>query len=303
MRPRNRAGAVTLVAVLAGAVAGCSSTPDGPKVQPSAVVATNSAGSRAVTLPVFAFLPTDQQLTVLRNAQSLLINKCMHRFGFTDYEIAPPPISRAQDRRYGVIDPAMAQKYGYSMVPGTIAATEPNDSPLNPRNMTRSELITLEGVKGNPKATREAGGTVIPAGGCAGEATRTIAPDGAFAPSRTAGKIKADSFERSQTDPAVITVFRSWSQCMAKSGYDYPDPIAAAADPRWNVNRTPSQASINAAVADVRCKDSTGLIALWAGVEARLQKADIEKDSQQLNAEFQDLTAQIKRASKVVAGQ
>ena len=61
---------------------------------------------------------------------------------------------------------------------------------------------------------------------------------------------------------------------MAKAGHHYPDPLAAITDQRWQTQRRSAE-EIGAAQTDVRCKETTGLVAIWAAAETRVQNTAI----------------------------
>ncbi|MFC9227569.1 hypothetical protein ACFTZI_01090 [Streptomyces decoyicus] len=69
---------------------------------------------------------------------------------------------------------------------------------------------------------------------------------------------------------------------MAKAGFDYPDPYAAAGDKRWETSK-PTLAEHPTARADVACQKSTKLVAVWAAAETRIQHRLIRQNADHLH--------------------
>ncbi|GAA1642088.1 hypothetical protein GCM10009733_043900 [Nonomuraea maheshkhaliensis] len=80
------------------------------------------------------------------------------------------------------------------------------------------------------------------------------------------------TFEQSRREAAVVQVFRAWSACMRAGGWRYDDPLAAITGQRWLGGGPATDEEIRAARADERCKASTGLVAVWAPADKRLQE-------------------------------
>jgi hypothetical protein len=54
---------------------------------------------------------------------------------------------------------------------------------------------------------------------------------------------------------------------MRRAGFAYRDPMQADDDPAFRTDR-PSRREVAVALADVGCKQSVGLVAVWAGTRA-----------------------------------
>ncbi|MFD9336235.1 hypothetical protein ACFWBF_17755 [Streptomyces sp. NPDC060028] len=79
-----------------------------------------------------------------------------------------------------------------------------------------------------------------------------------------------ESFELGRRDPRTTRVIDAWAACMEASGATH----AAGPDEKPPALRG-SQADaeeIRTALADVACKENTGLVGTWAGVEAAYQQ-------------------------------
>jgi len=72
---------------------------------------------------------------------------------------------------------------------------------------------------------------------------------------------------------------RSWRGCMGQLGFTYQSPLATMSDPAWWANDSTEASSreIAVAVADVTCKDRTGLVSMWHSAEVQIQTESIKK--------------------------
>ena len=253
-------------------VAGCSSrsTVD-LRSEPATGPAPEVLAGAGLRLPVEDYLPTGDQNDRLAQAQVALIRGCLARWGF-GYDVVPVPSGRygptsLTDRRYGITDLALARVYGYGLGPRDPSLiTRPSPPKLDPDGVT-----VLSGQGRSVVA-----GLAVPAGGCIGEADRALAGSLSPADLRRGGDLQVESFARSRVDSRVRAVFQAWSSCVARSGYRYADPLAAAADPAFT--GSPDRHQIDVATADIGCKASTNLVGVWFTVESAYQQRAIDAD-------------------------
>jgi hypothetical protein len=104
-------------------------------------------------------------------------------------------------------------------------------------------------------------------------------PDGAAIASR----IATESYAASLADPSVKEGFREWSACMRKSGFRYGSPMDPLNGSEFQ-GGTITEGEKRAAVADVRCKEETGLLDVWFAAESTIQKSAIAKNRKALEA-------------------
>lgn len=291
--------------VLAGAaviiVTGCSS---GGSTAGQPVPLSDQPGppTGAQVLPIFSYLQTSSESQTQDQAYNILVARCMAGFGFSDPQQAfvapdPPPMYR----RYGVTSMAIASRWGYHLEPGSaLLVKEPPRAP-----QSEAEMAVLLGTRsrlGNPHYSPfgngpriSVGKKLVPAGGCAGLAIRRLGDYGRGSDPTLANQINLDTYSQSLAVPAVIRALRAWSQCMAARGYSFHDPKQAMAS--FNISTaTPSQREIDATVADVTCKDRTGLVRVWFAVEYRLEEAAIQRHILALDA-IRAKLAQVQRAA------
>lgn len=288
---RKAPAAVLLTGALLFA-AGCSgSGGDGERAGAGAPDSTIAPRSSSLTgdlaLPVEGYIFSESELGLLTRAMNTLARDCMKRSGF-DYrpDETPTPDIGVMDRRYGIANAYTAATYGYHF-------PSPKTGRANTRELGEAGRVALSG-----RPLKD--GTLNPDGGCVGEAKRRLAgTSDAFGPDKLARELNLESYVRSQKDPRVLAVFRSWSSCMADRGYRYGSPMEAIDDPGFGSART-GPAEISTARADVECKKKTGLVRTWFDVESGMQRAEIDKNAEELARIKRHKTDQLKRAASEV---
>lgn len=266
------------------------------------------ADSSSLTFPIDSYLITDQQRAETDNATAVLAGACMKQFGFA-YSPIPKTANVGKrtetnaPRRYGIVDAAAVSVLGYHPPTKDVSA-ERADAVLDPAGfkvLTGGGPPQTQGVA--PTSSSSAGsynGVRIPAGGCLGQARRQLtAHGGTVNDAPIAQTIDADSLVRSQQEPQVVAVFKQWSACMAAKGYDYAAPYDAGNDRRWNTT-APTAAEIQAATADVACKQKTNLVGIWYAVDSALQTSMINAQQQQLAAVKDGIAQEMKAVAQVI---
>lgn len=292
-----------VVLVLPVAFFGCGSAPGD-------VVQVRSAGSGSVadrspaaglTLPLDAFaFSAAEDLALARDAEAR-VRECAAAFGLDTSAAEPLPFGAAadsaaaaatrHDRRYAVADPEVAATYGYHPPPTADVRREFYQA------HTSAELEILVGVTASGTPTSRAG---VPDGGCLAEAARDVAAGDEAAlrsGEELVSEVQAGAWHAAMTDPRVVDAFAAWSSCLAGAGFDYAAPMEANDDPRWWASEVATADEIATAVADVACKQSTGLIPVWSAVEAEHQEALIAEHRAELDAYRSLLDAQVASAS------
>ncbi|RSM90514.1 hypothetical protein DMH04_03350 [Kibdelosporangium aridum] len=264
------------VALLAVAAAGCSAST-------SATVPEPGVEAWQLAMPFDAYNFSPAEVMTLTVAEDLLTRDCMRGKGH-GWELLPraveSDIEPPHRRRYGVIEPQIADKYGYHSAPDrpTVAARKA-------KQLARAkQTADLRGAVKDCGAQAEA---VLSAG----------------TPDVDAGRFDAlirKSFEDSQRLPEVTEVFRAWSACMSGEGFTYPDPLTAITDEKWSTP-TPTPQEIRAAQADVRCKAKTNLVAVWAAAETRVQNDAIAANPNDFHGLRAGKTGRLEAAKQVIA--
>ncbi|MEU6851534.1 hypothetical protein ABZ901_16605 [Actinacidiphila alni] len=310
--PRSMAGTVIVLAVITAATACGSPGPRGAGQKSPAPAVSHGPGGAAthrnwpaavpdtglakgLVLPLEPYMMNYPQEVTLDNVSHRMTTDCMARYGFHyvpapagDY---PPPSVDAANmvRRYGIMDPAQASKYGYHL------AHDAGQPPAPPM-VTAAEYMVLTGKAGadhaEPSAKLKYHGSEIPQGGCLGEATRKSGED---VDQTLVERLNKDSLDRSRTEPQVRAAIDAWSACMKKKGYTIANPLVAGDRIGGD---SPSGPEIDQAVADVSCKAKTRLVQVWYQADAALQRKEIEQNHLALAKVKQQLQAALRNAAK-----
>ncbi|MEU6357260.1 hypothetical protein ABZ896_49515 [Streptomyces sp. NPDC047072] len=238
-------------------------------------LAQQAAGVR-VDMPLDAYRLTPQQQLEVDRAADLLVRACMAKAGFEWYIPAEPP--RRVDprrRRYGVIDPQVAQEWGYHL-------------PVDPASTDTASRRSA--VLKDPRADRAYYGPEDDkAKGCAAKAHAELAHgagnarDIAFPRATT---LSWQSLEASKKQRDVVAALRAWKKCMAARGHPYDTPAEAVSDKAWDLDAAAVGRQEKAvAVADVTCKYEVGLVTTWWEAESAVQRGMISANAAALTAQ------------------
>jgi hypothetical protein len=276
----------------------------------------NSFSGGVYSFPLDAYAETAENIFLTMEAEKALITECMKDFGF---DMSYPPVSRerataqeaeGRSRYYGITDLLAAQKYGYHLNPQLNAPKPQSPSESGSHNFVLAGQKPGQDLSSIPDvATTSPGkhrGKEIPPGGCTGAArTKLYGKATMTAQYKLAKRLQAEAFFSAQGDPRVVSYFADWSRCMRKTGYNYSAPLKVAEEGRFNVGSpTVSATEIQTAVTDVKCKESTGLIAKWHKVWSEYEKKALEKNQLVLKEELEQRKVMLVKAAEVVgAGQ
>ncbi|MEV7526658.1 hypothetical protein [Streptomyces sp. NPDC091371] len=321
----RRAALAASAAVLALLLTGCSQPGDVKADSKSGGKADPDAGkepaigavptlleSRSLTFPLAAYIPDSRQLGVLDEAQDVLIDQCMQRYGFRYQQRRRADQAAKQDenRRYGISDPAEAASSGYAN-PRLGQTTRPPRQTLGP-----NEKLVLNGLDVDPSlkvpmsqeeaeksdvATTVVGGQKVPAGGCLREsALKLFTPTKDTVDGMVAQGHGLDAYGRAQKDSRVAAAVKSWSECMGRHGYaSYTDPTSLP--PGIDEGSLGSPQAVTAATKDVACKKETNLVGIWYTVEVAYQQRTIERNAETLDLAKKQLDARMKLAATLLA--
>lgn len=248
-----------------------------------------------------------QQQDALAEATVILAQRCMMARGFA-YPAAAPASNNAasllafEERPVGITSLAQAETFGYRQPKGQSqqgfffvgqgAALNISQALQHHQQAWLSALLGIgirakRGVAPPPGCLRLVYSELYgPAGNAIGGGEPVLG-------------LAFQALQWTQTDSRIRAVDRLWSRCMARRGFSYASP-AAAAGHRWP--NSPSRAEIATASADVSCKTQTNLLNTWLAVETAYQQALIGANLgalSQLQARFQGL---LQRAEALVRG-
>ncbi|MEV4087681.1 hypothetical protein ACIBI7_23890 [Nonomuraea fuscirosea] len=279
MSARRRRRVAALLAALPLAAA-CASPP--PPVPPPGEQA------RAISLPFDRYNFTPADLSVIERAEDLLVGDCMRSRGLA-WETLPPSAEEDLEppnrRRYGVVEPEIARRYGYHVAP---------DRPSVARRSAAGETRTASLSEQQRAAYDESGG-------CLPRARARIGQGAPKVDSALFNQLITRTFEQSRREAEVVRVFRAWSACMRAEGWRYDDPLTAIADERWLDGGPATEEEIRAARADERCKARTGLVAVWVAAERRLQEDAVRAHREAFDALKAAKDRQLETARTIIA--
>ncbi|MFD7407503.1 hypothetical protein ACFV7R_33660 [Streptomyces sp. NPDC059866] len=265
------------------------------------------AGITVPVLPLDNYVPDTRQQNDIDQAIYALASKCMKPKGLS--WPAPLPIigtpHSPNERRYGISDEATAREYGYQLPPSKGVSREQalqreKSEQLRKSKMTRKAIAAYTGESSDGSKTDSEGG-------CRGRALAQLRLNQKTEGLSPADKSTLEAWESTNRDQHAIEANASWSKCMKRSGYDYPDPYAAAADPAWlpsgapDYSKKPSPREVATALADIRCKREVNYLKTWQAVETKYQLGLIHTRSKSLNEARSAWQRSLRLAREVIA--
>jgi hypothetical protein len=228
----------------------------------------------SLVLPLTQYVASGEQESEQATARNVLVSRCMQKSGF-DYT---PPAGTSQPYgadpgkgaayNFGITSMTLAQQYGYEALNAFFPAQLPSGPPV--QQLPAAEQAARASCNHSLQET----------------------PDMPHIP-LLAQTLQIQAWDKTVTGPAVQALFRRWSACMAAIGYDYANPVQAElGEPgdshgpsQWS-GTSPSQLEIQTAVADVTCKDKTGLLKPWIRLLAEDQEALMQHYLPQLQSQI-----------------
>ncbi|MFE7133887.1 hypothetical protein ACFVIM_23830 [Streptomyces sp. NPDC057638] len=243
-----------------------------------------------LVLPFDAHELSGHEIETVESAEDRLIGDCM-RAQSLPWKPLPPLTEGDTDpphlRRYGLADPYAAARYGYHVLPPTLAQQR--------RAAVRDARARLPA-----RQRRAAYGADGSTGGCRARAharmLRHVRPSSAG----LLAQYSAQTFDTARRHPDVTAANRRWSHCMKRSGHPYSDPYRAFADTAWQAASRPSAHEKSVAQADVRCKQQTGFLAVWIRTDRHVQRAAIQAQPAHFRAFAQTRTDLLATARHVL---
>ncbi|GAB3464575.1 hypothetical protein GCM10027570_52480 [Streptomonospora sediminis] len=231
--------------------------------------AAEQAAAPTVELPLDSYRPTAAEEVTYDRAFDLLAQRCVADAGFSWPVRDEPPLPENRHlRRYGVIDPNDAQKYGYHLAP-----TKTPDQKSDKAAPTPEAEAAFYGPVDSPEE------------GCAAKAERRLDRGAGGADGKLLAELDWTSLDISETHPDVIEAKNAWQECMSARGHSYATPRKAIEDESWNLDSpSPTAAERAVAVADVECKYEVGMVETWVQAEHEIQREMIAEHTSELEA-------------------
>ncbi|MEV4807390.1 hypothetical protein AB0K18_45985 [Nonomuraea sp. NPDC049421] len=246
---------------------------------PAPPIIDPSDEARALRLPFDAYKRTEADIERAERAVDVLTSTCLKQKGYDRASLPPIPVVEAPNRRrYGVIEPVVAEQAGYQA----------------PYTTAEKERERADRARGGPRTRKEQSA----ANDCIQRSTARVYVTAADSPLLT--RLEREIFEQTRAkDARVRSAFEAWRSCLRTRGQkDYPDPLAAAADERWQDPST-AEAETAAAVADVACKKQTNLVTIWSDAERKLQTAALKEHATEFTAIRQALERERTEAARI----
>jgi hypothetical protein len=299
-----------LVLVSCKATSKPSSSVISPQSPPSVSSTPTLASAVDQPLPLDGYLLSPQQSSAIGNAYTVLLSRCMARFGFTqplpDVGGPNPNYGPSSSLRisghFGPQSASFAARWGYHPEGGLPA----DDPVLSVPKVTPEMATALSGSSTRQKfgpGGQVINGQQVPDHGCVGEANKRLtgAVDGsAGVDAQLATDLEFETMTRSEQDSRVRAVFAKWSACMANRGYHYADPLAALDDPQWGQTRLATQKEIQTAVADQACRQENNVVGVWYAVDYAYEKQAVDAHAEALGDVIANIQAQLNAAAQAM---
>jgi hypothetical protein len=302
------------------ALAGCATSPSAISARTRASSAKRAsqiahthgtrAGSKSrvqsqVTPPLNTYGGTESQQRALNEAITLLTARCMAKRGFayppkgespgstTSSILNPDDASSAGNpdaTPYGLDEAKDAAEFGYQ--PPVPFYERPSPSRIGHITVSKPNVAYVQALVGN-------GG---PLEGCSGEAIKSVYANGEPPdPHDLVGTLAAEALAETNGDQRVIRAVANWSSCMRAKGFTYSNPLQPPAV-NWQPTypARPSSLEVSTALADVRCKQNTGMVSVWLKVDAGYERQLIEQNAAALAQVEQATQEMIRRAEKII---
>lgn len=282
---------VACLAAAAALLTGC-----GNSAHAAAATAPTAAQRAQWALPLDSYIDSPVEVVVGDYAENLLVKQCMASRGIDwpipTMDVAALHSDTTSPSGRSLLTPEIAARWGYHHEPIYPAEVATQLRKLNSRQLSSSEQATLDGCVGTaratlPRPTTTQLGTVL-----ANQALTDAA-----------------------TEPTVTKAAAAWRSCMAPQGISdlpqapdgtsggMPSPSQGSTFRLEDPTSTASAAEIAAAVADARCRATSGYAdALYAAEWAAQSKA-LAKNADALVRERDALETHRKAARAVITAQ
>jgi glycerophosphoryl diester phosphodiesterase len=283
---RGRLAAASLLTL---AVLGCGSNAqkqgaDRVEAAPAAAALAPSQRVLRLHLPFDDYLLSVDEIYFAEGARDRLTEGCMRMRGFDWRPVARPQFGDWRNRRrYGVIELAVAKRYGYHPVRGLLAPVQV----YNEKVRRESALSDAAWVAAED-----------PAHGCESQANGRLWSDIPYDTSRIS-RLNGSMFNQAKHAASVRRATRAWADCMRSSGFQYASPDQAAQDSAWRA-RTASRREVAVAVADVRCKGRSRFVDALSSAETALQRKAIARDGPYFRQVLRDKDRYLLRARRIL---
>lgn len=275
-------------------------------------LATPARGlAKGLSLPLEAYMQSYEDTVTLDRASRALQEKCMADYGI-DLQLpvagsTPPPNDNDanMERRYGLTDREAAAEYGYGLpdaLTDQVRQRMPDLTEEQVGVLTGHGKPTSAGPAAAPVAKPAAAtykGKAIHKGGCVGWSDGRIGRSAIDF--QLVSELNGQSFTQSMESPAVKQATAVWSECMKGKGYEVATPFAAA-DIVPHAESGATREEIAVALAEVDCKEETGLVAIWFKEDSAIQNKLLAQHRSELTDARDRHVKALAAANKSLAG-
>lgn len=280
--------------------------------EPDEAEAPEDSAGRYGPSPLSAYTVVGEDVTTLMSAVDVLVEDCMADRGFIyepDYLVTTDSAEgeTVWSGFLGLVDADRAASTGYAVLAETAGARAKLEGSLEESlaenaSLTPERIAYLSALHGpayvaigqgqNPEPTADDENS------CMNVSTEALTPDVAPPDASIQGTLGEEARAAAQADPVVTTALSGWTTCMADQGYVL-DAIPVPNLPADEV--TP--ATIEQAVADVACKESTGLIDAYITTLYSAEEDLIQQNLPDLDAFAAFTSERLRLAGEVLAGE
>ncbi|MBF8184745.1 hypothetical protein ITP53_03105 [Nonomuraea sp. K274] len=231
----------------------------------------------------------------LERGRQILVKRCVRGRGlnFTMPEntgAEAPPDVYDNSRRYGVADENAASRFGYHLPVRPDQERRRNRIEAWNKGVSEAEEAAIYGGNGQP--------------GCYQQIDSFLERGLPRADTDWLSAQSADSLRRTEQLEAVTRAKEDWRRCMSRLGFAYANPDAAIGDPRWDLDAPAiTEREIETAQADVRCKQSSGLLKTWHEAERTLQHQIIQRNLEKFDLLRAGKNIHLSNVSRAVAAE
>jgi hypothetical protein len=287
-RPRNRS---TLAGVVCAVLLSLTACAGNPEQEPENAAAPGIAPFRLV-LPFDQYKWNPREQGLYEQARILLLKRCVQSRGTTftmpermDSEELPDIYDNS--RRYGLAHEAAAARFGYHIPADSDGGRQRREIGKWSKEISAAEETAIYGAPGIP--------------GCYEQADAELAKGTPGADTDWLTARSSESRDETAKNESVVNAKAGWRACMAGLGFTYADPDDALGDRRWDVESpTITETELRTALADVRCKDSSGLVRVWQEVETTWQRQVIDRNADRFPALAATKQTQLSNARQVI---
>ena len=247
--------------------------------------------------PLDHYMPTPRQRAVIATAKSELTARCMEKMGFTGYPVdsyAAQAEIPLHGNTFGVFDEDIARRHGYTPSFNDALMAQNTDIELRFAEWSSPAISEALNGRARPRSLPSAGEAPVPeevpVGGCEGAAAKELyGYVGASPPTTLVNWIETLQMQaggRAMNDPRMKAPTEAWSRCMKDRGYDFATPTDS--NNTLGGEQTDHDTAVKGALADVRCKWSSGFIDTQVALVAAYENQVIEKNAERLQTSLDE---------------